>query len=144
MEIPDARMACYGWCMEITLLFILMKYSRYMSHFIRLVHIIDLVVINTLWSPPIYIFLLQVSRWRWYAKFACYCSCISITLIGSFWISFLLVLSSLPICVSIRVPISLAFVVLIICRPFGNYSCILILNPDPHACVGSGDCCLAN
>ena len=72
-----------------TLLFILMKYSRYTSHFIRLVHINDLVVINTWWSHQMHICMLQVSRLWWYAKFACYSCCIEITLIGSVWISFL-------------------------------------------------------
>ena len=33
--------ACYGYCMEMTLLVILMKYNRYTSHFIGLVHIND-------------------------------------------------------------------------------------------------------
>ena len=82
MEIHNARMACYGLCMEITLLFILMKYSRYTSHFIGLVHINDLVVINTWWSRPMHISMLH-------AKFVCYSCCIEITLIGSVWIPFL-------------------------------------------------------
>ena len=71
---------------EMTLLFILMKYSRYTSHFIGLVHMNDLVVINAWWSRPMHICMLQVSRLWWYAKFVCY---IEITLIGSVWISFL-------------------------------------------------------
>ena len=56
--------------------------------------------------------------------------------IDCFWFefSFLFVSSSLPILVSIRVNISLDFVILIILPSFANYSCILVLNPDPHAC----------
>ena len=75
--------------MEIILLFILMKYSRYTSHFIGLVHTNDLVVISAWWSRPMHICMLQVSRLWWYAKFACYSCCIEITLIGAVWISFL-------------------------------------------------------
>ena len=74
---------------EMTLLFILMKYIRYTSHFIGLVHINDLVVINTWLSLPMHISILQVSRLWWYAKFVCYSCCIEITLIGFVWISFL-------------------------------------------------------
>ena len=47
---------------------------------------------------------------------------------------FLLFSSLLPIWVSIRVHISLAFVDLIICHLASNYSCILVWNSDPHAC----------
>ena len=81
--------ACYSYCMEMTLLLILMKYSRYKSHFIGLVHINNLAVINTWWSRQMHICMLQVSRLWWYAKFACYSCCVEITLIGSIWISFL-------------------------------------------------------
>ena len=52
-------------------------------------HINDLVVINTWWSSPTHICMLQVIRLWWYAKFVCYSCCIEITLIGSVWISFL-------------------------------------------------------
>ena len=65
-----------------TWLFILMKYSRYTSHFIGLVHINDMVLINTWWSRPMHICMSQVSRLWWSAKFACYSCCIEITLIG--------------------------------------------------------------
>ena len=96
--------------MEMTLLFILVKYSRYTSHFIGLVHINDLVVINTWWSRPMLICMLQVSRWRWYAKFASYSCCIEITLIGSIWISYLRISVDIAFWVLIVVHIYLAFV----------------------------------
>ena len=50
---------------------------------------------------------------------------------------FLFMPSSLYIRVSIRVHDStylLSFVVLINCHSFVNYSCIFVLNSDPHAC----------
>ena len=88
----------------------IVKYRRYMSHFIGLVHINDLVVINT-WSCPMHICMLQVSRLWWYAKFACYSCCIEwhwLVRFGYHFFAFLL--CSLQIWVSISVPISLAFV----------------------------------
>ena len=50
--------------------------------FYGLVHINDLVVINSWWSRPMRICMLQVSRLWWYAKFVCYSCCIKITLLG--------------------------------------------------------------
>ena len=128
-----------------TSLFILMKYSRYTSHFIGLVNVFRLYTQSLYWLihdncivdtlPDTY--------------FACYrlahddnkCTNCMLQLLHKididcfrFEFSFLLVSSSVPIWVSINVHISLAFVVLIICGPFANYSCILVLYPDPHAC----------
>ena len=111
-----------------------MKYSRYTSHFIGLVYINDLVVINTWWSRPMHICMLQVSRWWWYATFPCYSCCIEMTLIGFVWISYL----------HISVDIAFGFLSVStylfhswtsqICSNFANYSCILFLNSDPHGC----------
>ena len=70
---------------------VIMKYIRYMSHFIGLLHINDLVVISTWWLRQMHICILQVSRLWWHAKFVCYSCCIEITLIGSVWILFLLI-----------------------------------------------------
>ena len=120
--------------MEITLLFILMKYSRYMSHFIGLVHINDLVVINTWGSCLKHICILQVSRWWWYAKFAFYSCCIEMTLIGSVWILYLRLSVEFHfgfLSVSTYLVWSWASQ---ICSPFASYSYIIVLNSDPHAC----------
>ena len=109
--------------MEMTLLFLLMKYTRYTSHFIGLVHITDLVVITIWWSCPMHICMLQFSWLWWYAKFACYSCCIEwhwLVPCGSRFFSFLL--SALQFRVFIHVHMSLAFVVLIICRSFSSWT----------------------
>ena len=99
---------------EMAWLLIHMKYNRYMSHFIGLVHI-NHVVISTWQLHPMHICMLQVGRWCWYTNFAYYSCCIEMTLIVCVWISFLLV-SADQIWVAIRVHISLGVVlILIIC-----------------------------
>ena len=62
-----------------------MKYNRYMSHFIPLVHI-NLVVISTWQLRPMHICMLQVARWCWYTIFAYYSCCIEMTLIVYIWL----------------------------------------------------------
>ena len=124
-ELPDARMACYGLSKEMTLLFILMKYSRYMSHFIGLVNVFTLYTRSLYWLIHDNCIVDTLPD----AYFACYrlahdndkcMNCILQMLhrididCFRFEFLFLLVLSSLPIWVSMRVHISLAFVVLII------------------------------
>ena len=102
-------------CIEMTWLLIHMK-CQYAHIFIWLVHI-NLVVIGTWQLRPMNICMLQVGRWCWYAKFACYSCCIEMTLIVYVWISFLLV-SAEQIRVAIRVHVSLVVVlILIICGP---------------------------
>ena len=99
---------------EMTCLLIHMKYNRYTSHFIGLVHI-NHIVISTWQLRPMHICMLQVGRWCWYTNFASHSCCIEMTLIVYVWISFLLV-SADQIWVAIRVHISLVVVfILIIC-----------------------------
>ena len=132
-----------------TLLFTLMKYNRYTSHFIGSVHIFMLYTCSLYWLIRDNFIIDTLPN----AYFACYrlahddgkCTNCMFQLLHRididcfrFEYSFRLVSSFWPIWVSIRVHISLAFVVLIICLPFANYSCILVLNPDPHACRGQG------
>ena len=62
-------------CIEMTWLLIHMKYNRYTSHFIGLVHI-NLVVISTWQLLPMHICMLQVGRWCWYTNFAYFSCCI--------------------------------------------------------------------
>ena len=101
-------------CIEMTWLLIHIKYNRYTSHFIGLVHI-NLVVISTWQLCPMHICMLQVGRWCWYTNFAYYSCCIKMTLIVYAWISFLLV-SADQIWVAIHVHISLVVaLILIIC-----------------------------
>ena len=117
--------------MEMTLLFLLMKYTRYTSYFMGLVHITDLVVIITWWSCPMHICMLQVSRLWWYAKFACYCCCIEwhwLVPCGSRFFSFLL--SALQFRVFYTCPH-----VSCICG-LDNLPQFLVLNWYLHACHG--------
>ena len=76
-------------CIEMIWLLIHMKYNRYTSHFIGLVHV-NLVVISTWQLRPMHICMLQVGRWCCYTNFAYYSCCIEMTLIVYVWISFLL------------------------------------------------------
>ena len=91
-------------CIEMTWSLIHIKYNRYTSRFIVLVHI-NLVVISTWQLRPMHICTLQVGRWSWSTNFAYYSCCIKMTLIVYVWISFLLV-SADQIWVAIRVHIS--------------------------------------
>ena len=117
-------------CIEMTWLLIHMKYNRYTSHFIWLVHI-NLVVISAWQLLPMHICMLQVGRWCWYTNFAYYSCCIEMTLIVYVWISFLLV-SVHQIWVAICVHISLVVVlILIICLLKSEG-----LEPGPTYCHG--------
>ena len=89
-----------------------MKYNRYTSHFIGLVHI-NLIVISTWQLCPMHICMLQVGRWCWHTNFAYYSCCIEMTLTVYVCISFLLV-SADQIWVAIRVHISLVVVLILI------------------------------
>ena len=133
--------------MELIWLLIHIKYSRYTSHFIGLAHIFtlytrslywlihDSCIVNTL--PDAYFACYRLAHDD--GKFTnCMLQLLHRTDIDCFGFefSFLLVSSSLPIWVSFLVHISLDFdfVVLTILPSFANYSCILVLNSDPHAC----------
>ena len=122
----SSHVTCY--CMELTWLLIHMKYSRYTAYFIGLVHVFSLHTRSLYWLIDDNCIIDTLPD----AYFACYrlahddgkCMNCMLQLLHRIVIDcfrfeflFLLVLSSLPIWVSIRVHISLDFVVLIICCP---------------------------
>ena len=98
------------------------------SYFIGLVNI-NLVVVSMWLLRPMHICMLLVSRWWWYAKFACYRYWIEITLIASRFFPFLL-----PLILSIHVDIFLVFVI--------SNIAVFIWNSDSRIIANKHDVCL--